>query len=189
MAVAENSNKGSNVRRLMIASTILTLTTGFSSMVYAQEEAQGASAGVQDFRLGDDQHHLGSPIEGSWIFNIDVPGQGITFNSLISFAAGGVVITSASLPGPSSPSVPGVSSPFYGSWRHAGSNRFQAVFYALVADATGVGVGTRKVSLSLQLTGRNDLVGTAVGSDCDLHGENCVLTAEFHNTGKRILPE
>jgi hypothetical protein len=44
----------------------------------------------------------------------------------------------------------------------------------------------RKVSLTLQLTGPNDLVGTAVGSNCDLQGENCVQAAEFRNTGKRI---
>ena len=123
-----------------------------------------------------------SPIEGSWIFNIDVLGQGTTFHSLISFSAGGVVITSASLPGPA-------NTPFYGSWRQTGTNRFHAVFYAFLPDASGVGVALNKVSLNMQLTSRNALTGTAVGANCDLQAENCVQTAEFQNTGKRILPE
>jgi hypothetical protein len=66
---------------------------------------------------------------------------------------------------------------------------FYAVFYAFVPYANGVGVATRRVSLELQLTSRNDLVGKAVASDCDLQGENCVPAVEFENTGKRIMPQ
>ena len=182
MIITENSSKGSKIRRLMIASTILILATGFSSMAQAQDEAQGSSAGRQDSRVGENRPRLGSPLEGSWIFDIDVLGQGAPFHSLISFTAGGVVITSASLPGPA-------NTPYYGSWREAGSNRFQAAFYAFLPDASGVGMALSKVSLNLQLTSRNTLTGTAVGANCDLQGENCVQTVEFQNTGKRILPE
>jgi hypothetical protein len=182
MPMVESSRKGRTVRHLLIAPVIVTLVTGLSSMAQAQDEAQGASAGMQDSRLGENRPHLGSHLEGSWIFDIDVLGQGTTFHSLISFTAGGVVITSASLPGPA-------NTPFYGSWREAGSNRFHAAFYAFLPDASGVGVALSKVSLNLQLTSRNTLTGTAVGANCDLQGENCVQTVEFQNTGKRILPE
>ena len=176
------SSRRRTVRRLMIVPIILNLVTGLSSMAQAQDGAQGASAGMQDARLGENPPRLGSPIEGSWIFDIDILGQGATFHSLISFAAGGVVITSASLPGPA-------SSPFYGSWRQTGTNRFQAAFYAFLPDTSGVGVALSKVSLSPRPTNRNVLTGTAVGANCDLQGENCVQTVEFQFTGKRILPE
>jgi hypothetical protein len=181
MAIVGNSSKRRMATRLMMAPVVLTLLTGLSSVANAQSENSPFSARIEEPRADENNPRLGSPIEGSWMFNINVPGPGITFHSLISFTAGGVVITSASLPGP--------SSPFYGSWTHVGPNSFQAVFYAFVPDATGVGVATRKVSLRLQLTSLNDLVGKAVASDCDLQGENCVPAVEFENTGKRIIPE
>ena len=151
-------------------------------MAQAQDGAQGDSTGMQASRLPESQPRLGSPIEGSWIFDLDVLGQGAKFHTLISFTAGGVVITSASLPGPA-------SSPFYGNWRQAGANRVHAAFYAFLPDATGVGAALSRVSLSLQLTNRNTLTGTAVGASCDLKGENCVQAAEFQFTGKRITAE
>lgn len=182
MAIADNSSKGHQVSRLMIASAILTLTTAFTSLADDQTEAQGSSAGMQEFRLGENDHHLGSPIEGSWIFDIDVLSQGTTFHSLISFTAGSVVITSASLPKPA-------FSPYYGSWRQTGANRFGAAFYAFLPDATGIGAALSKVSLTMELTGRDALTGTAVGASCDLQGDNCVQDVAFQFTGKRILPE
>jgi hypothetical protein len=123
-----------------------------------------------------------APIEGSWIFTIDVIAQGFTFNSLISFTAGGVVLTSASLPPPATA---------YGSWERRESNRVNAVFYAFLLDPTakGVAMTMNKVNLLLHLTGRNELAGTAVGSTCDLQGENCVNPVDFQFTGKRIVPE
>ena len=88
---------------------------------------------MQDLRLGENRPLLGSAVEGSWIFDIDIPGQGTTFYSLISFTAGNVVITSASLPKPA-------FTPFYGSWRQTGANRFGAAFYAFLPDdASGAG--------------------------------------------------
>ncbi len=77
---------------------------------------------------------LVAPIEGSWIFNIDVSldQQPVaTFNSLISFAGGGVVVTSPS------------TSPlaiFYGAWSPMKPSSFSAVFYTFAPDSTGTGV-------------------------------------------------
>ena len=106
-------------------------------------------------------------------------GQG-TFNSLISFTAGGVVITSASLPAPGT---------LYGSWKQREPNRFNAAFYGFISDSAGKGVALTKVSLQLHLTSRNELAGTAVGYTCDLQGENCVNPVDFQFTGKRIVPD
>jgi hypothetical protein len=122
-------------------------------------------------------HHRGlaSSIEGSWIFAIDIIGQG-TFNSLISFTAGGVVITSPSLPG---------FGTLYGSWKQREPNRFNAAFYGFISD----GMALTKASLQLHLTSRNELAGTAMTSTCDLQGENCINAGDLQFTGKRIVPE
>src|ERR1700752_3145511 len=109
----------SKIRGLVMAPALFAFVAGISSMAQAQDEQSGLSAPMKGAGLADTQRGLASPIEGSWVFTIDVIGQG-TFNSLISFAAGGVVVTTASLP---------PASPFYGSWKQRESNRFNAAFY------------------------------------------------------------
>src|SRR5690242_6250852 len=89
----------SKMRGLVMAPALFALVAGISPIAQAQHEQPGLSAPIEGARLTDTQRGLASPIEGSWSFTIDVIGQG-TFYSLISFTAGGVVITSSSLPGP-----------------------------------------------------------------------------------------
>jgi hypothetical protein len=170
----------SKIRGLVMAPALFALVTGISPMAQAQDEQSGLSAPMEAAQLADTQRGLASPIEGSWIFAIDIIGQG-SFNSLISFTAGGVVITSSSLPGPGT---------LYGSWKHRGPNRFNATFYGFISDAAGKGVALTKASLQLHLTSRNELAGTAVAYTCDLQGENCVIDpVDLQFTGKRIVPE
>src|SRR5450631_1024432 len=135
----------SKIRGLVMAPALFALVAGISPMAQAQDERSG---------LSDTQRGLASPIEGSWIFAIEIIGQG-TFNSLISFTAGGVVITS--------PSVLGFGT-LYGSWKHSGPNRFNAAFYGFIS----AGVALTKANLQLHLTSPNELAGTAVTSNCDL---------------------
>ena len=106
MAVCEKGK----IRGLVVAPALFALVAGISPMAQAQDDQSGLSASTEGSRLAENQRGLASPIEGSWIFTIDVIGQG-TFNSLISFAAGGVVVTTASVP---------PASPFYGSWKQRG---------------------------------------------------------------------
>jgi hypothetical protein len=167
------------IRGLVIAPAVFALMAGISPMAEAQEEQSGLSAPTKGSWLADNQRGLASPIEGSWIFTIDVPGQG-SFNSLISFTAGGVVVTTASVP---------PASPFYGIWKQREPNRFNAAFYAFISDTAGIGVALSKLSLRLHLTSRNELAGTAVGYTCDLQAENCVNPQALQFTGKRIVPE
>ena len=169
----------SKIRGLVMAPALFALVAGISPMAQAQDEQSGLSAPMEGARLADTQHGLASPIEGSWIFAIDIIGQG-TFNSLISFTAGGVVITS--------PSVPGFGT-LYGSWKQREPNCFKAAFYGFIPDAAGKGVALTKESLQLHLTSRNELAGTGVGYTCDLQGENCVRAGDTQFTGKRIVPE
>jgi hypothetical protein len=164
----------SKIRGLVMTPALFALVAGISPMAQAQDEQSGLSAPTEGSRLAENQRGLASPIEGSWIFTIN---QG-AFKSLISFAAGGVVVTSASLP----------SLPFYGSWKQSEPNRFNATFYNFTPDAAGIGVAMSKVNLRLHLTSRNELAGTAVGSSmCDLQGENCVNPQDIQFTGKRIV--
>jgi hypothetical protein len=170
----------SKIRGLVMAPAVFVLIAGISPMAEAQDEKSGLSAPMEGAQLADTQRGLASPIEGSWVFTIDVIGQG-TFNSLISFAAGGVVVTTASVP---------PASPFYGSWKQKESNRFNAAFYAFISDSAGRGVALSKISLRLHLTSRNELAGTAMGYTCDLQAENCINPVDLLQfTGKRLAPE
>jgi hypothetical protein len=129
-------------------------------------------------------NNLGNPasIEGSWIFKIDVSlaQQPVgTFNSLISFAAGGIVVTT--------PSVPPLSIS-YGGWKQTTADSFNTVLYNFAPDSNGNGVVLLRLNLRLHLTGRNDLAGTGGRSTCDLRGENCVDDpVVFQFTGKRVV--
>ena len=88
----------SKIRGLVMAPALFALVAGISPMAQAQDEQSGLSAPTEGSRLAENHRGLASPIEGSWIFTIDVIGQSGTFNSLISFTAGGVVVTTASVP-------------------------------------------------------------------------------------------
>jgi hypothetical protein len=159
---------------------LFTVIAGISSIAHAQDERSGSSVDIDDGNLHQDQHRFLSLVEGSWIFNIEDVNQRTTFHSFVSLAAGGVVVTSASLPTPS---------PFYGTWRQTGPNSFKVIFYTFVPDATGKLAATINVSLTLELTSRNTSTGTGVGHNCDLEGENCTPGDDFQFTGKRILAE
>jgi hypothetical protein len=169
----------SKIRGLVMAPALFALVAGISPMAQAQDEQSGLSASTEGSPVADNRHGLASPIEGSWLFAIDIIGQGITFNSLISFTAGGVVVTSPSLPPPQT---------LYGSWKQSEPNRFNATFYGFILDPAGT-VAMNKANLLLHLTGRNELAGTAVGYTCDLQAENCVKQGDIQFTGKRIVPE
>jgi hypothetical protein len=166
--------------RSLLASAILVLFVSASATARAQDDGQSPSSPLVN-GTGTNHAVLVSPLVGTWIFSIGLLGAGVSFNSLISFTPGGVLLTSGSIPGPSSPS--------YGSWRRTGRDDFTGVFYAFYQDATGKPTGTGKVTLRFHMTSRDELAGTAVGLMCDLQGENCVQDVEFQYTGKRILPE
>ncbi len=159
-----------NVFQLVFAASLLALVLSAAFVpANAQSSPYASNAGSS------------ASIEGSWIFNIDVSldQQPVaTFNSLISFAGGGVVVTT--------PSVPPLAI-YYGAWSPMKSNSFSSVFYNFAPDSTRTGVVLGKLSLRLHLTGLNTLAGTGVSSTCNLQGENCVADPiVFQFTGKRI---
>ena len=158
-----------NVFQLVFAASLLALVLS----------AAIVPASAQSSAYADNFGNSAS-IEGSWIFNIEVllAQQTIaTFNSLISFGGGGIVVTT--------PSAPPMST-FYGAWKCNKSDSCNAVFYSFASDSTG-NVALQRLSLRLHLTGRNSLAGTGEGSSCNLQGENCVdQPGGFRFTGKRI---
>ena len=74
---------------------MLTLMAGISSIALAQEERSESLATTDGVNLGADPHRISSPIVGTWVFDIYELSSGIKFHSLISFTAGGVLITNA----------------------------------------------------------------------------------------------
>lgn len=89
-----------------------------------------APANAQSSAYADNFGNSAS-IEGSWIFNIDVllaQPTIATFNSLISFGGGGIVVTT--------PSAPPMGT-FYGAWKCKKSDSCNAVFYSFASDSTG----------------------------------------------------
>lgn len=158
-----------NVFQLVFAASLLALALS----------AAIVPANAQSSTYADNFNNSAS-IEGSWIFNIDVlvAEQPVaTFNSLISFGGGGIVVTT--------PSAPPMAT-FYGAWKCKKSDSCTSVFYAFATDSTG-NVALQRLSLRLHLTGRNSLAGTGEGSSCNLQGENCVdQPGGFRFTGKRI---
>ena len=154
-----------NVFQLVFAASLLALVLSAAIVpANAQSSTYASSAGNS------------SSIEGSWIFNIDVllDQQTVaTFNSLISFGGGGIIVTT--------PSAPPMAT-FYGAWKCKKSGSCEAVF-----DAFGANSSLQKLSLRLHLTGPNQLAGTGGAASCDLQGENCVdQPGGFQFTGKRI---
>jgi hypothetical protein len=158
-----------NVFHLVFAASLLALVL-LAAIVPANAQSSASA----------DNAGNSASIEGSWIFNIDVllAQQPIaTFNSLISFGGGGIVVTT--------PSAPPMGT-FYGAWKCKKSDGCSAVFYAFASDSTG-NVALQRLSLRLHLTGPNSLAGTGEGSSCNLQGENCVdQPGGFRFTGKRI---
>jgi len=155
-----------NVFQLVFAASLLALVLSAAILpANAQSSTNAGNAGNS------------ASIEGSWIFNIDLSlnQQPIaTFNSLISFGGGGIVVTT--------PSAPPMAT-FYGAWKCKKSDSCEAVF-----DAFGANSSLQRLSLRLHLTGLNTLAGTGKGASCDLQGENCVdQPGGFQFTGKRIF--
>ena len=157
--------KNRNVFQLVFAASLLALV--LSAVIVPANAQSNAYA---------DNFGNSASIEGSWIFKIDVllDQQPVaTFNSLISFGGGGIVVTT--------PSAPPMAT-FYGAWKCKKSGSCEAVF-----DAFGANSSLQRLSLRLHLTGPNNLAGTGEAASCDLQGENCVdQPGGFQFTGKRI---
>jgi hypothetical protein len=124
-----------------------------------------------------------SPIEGSWIFTVDLP-QGITFTAFASFAAGGVFLATGATDRLVSISL------LCGSWDQIGPHRFSSSSYYFVFDAAGNPLATQRANIVYQLKKGHELVGIGHTDRCDLDGQNCSsLPGDFQISARRIVAE
>ena len=152
--------------------SISRMLTAAGSMMVVCVLALGASAAAQE------------PIQGSWIFTLTPPsGGGDPFSAVASFAAGGVFLAT----GQNDRGVAPVSE-LHGIWKRIAENRYGSTTYFFAFDPTGHAVGMLQTNQVFQLTKRNELIGAANLSMCDLHGENCTpLPGVSTVTGKRMI--
>jgi hypothetical protein len=128
---------------------------------------------------------LSAPIEGSWIFTLtSIQDPTSSFTAVASFTAGGVFLATGS-----NDRINPVS-PLYGSWTRIGPNRFGTTTNFFAFDPTGTAVAMFRTDQIFELENRDQLVGAATLSSCDLQGENCnpIEGADAHIIGKRIVP-
>jgi hypothetical protein len=131
-----------------------------------------------------------SPL-GSWLFTITPPlGGPPAFNTLASFARGGVFVGSTQLDHREPEAVVSSAGPQQGAWRRTGDNEFSSTQLAFLYDQDGNPVGIEKVRFTFSLTDSNDLTGQGQLLQCDLNGDNCVsLPGCAAIQGKRIAVE
>lgn len=124
------------------------------------------------------------PIEGSWLLIVTPPpGAGSPFSAMSSFAAGGVFLGT----GEGDRGVHPVSE-VQGSWERITGNRYGSIAYLYAFDSTGHAVGMLQNHQVFLLTGKNELIGYAIVSACDIHGENCTALPGLGTlTGKRMI--
>lgn len=138
--------------------------------------------------LPEDHARLTSPIEGSWIFTVDLVNQGTTFTAVASFTAGGVFLATGSN------DRVNPASPLYGSWQRIRRHRFSSTTYFFAfdpANPNGAAVAMLKTNQVFQLKNQDELVGMGDLSSCDLQGQNCVNipAGSTQTRGRRIVPE
>jgi hypothetical protein len=177
MLVIQNltTMKRKAVNLLGAVSVLAMMLPVTSSPALAQSESAESNRG------------LASPIEGSWILAIDRINQGITFTALMSFTGGGVALATGSMDRLPPPPI----SPLYGSWKRTGPDCVNSTMYFFAFDPLGNAVAMIKTNIVFHLKSRNELVGSGVGFNCDLQGENCVSvpSVSIQLKGKRIVPE
>ena len=141
---------------------------------------------------GDSQGGQAAPIEGTWIFTVQV-APGVAFAALQSFAAGGVTVatgTSDRMP-PFAPAPTAPISPLYGTWSRGDGNTYVTTICFFIFDSAGNAVHMFKTNETFRLTGDNNLVGAGVGFFCLPDGSGC--TSDGHPpitiTGKRLIAQ
>lgn len=152
--------------------TILALAVPcLTSTAMAQTDLQENAGGIA------------SPIDGSWILNVEAGP--VSFTAMASFSAGGVFSGTGSLD-----RVNPIST-LMGSWRRTSPNRFDSTAYFFAFDPAGDAVAMLKTNQVFRLKGRNELEGESLVYSCNLEGENCVIASPAPSKirGRRMVIE
>jgi hypothetical protein len=108
-------------------------------------------------------------IEGAWKGKATVTGFG-SFGTLLSFAAGGSLVHSASLDLQNVNPNNNLSTPSYGAWKRTGPGRYAAKFAFFTFDAQTNPSGSGEVKEQLRVHG-DDLTGTLTVTIFDSAGK------------------
>lgn len=115
-----------------------------------------AGVGAAQAATGND-----NDIVGSWFGTVTATNPPLgTFNELISFLGGGVVIESRRYSVPGTPFGTLLETTGHGAWTRTGGHTFEAFFrFFLQSQDTGAPIGTDNIHLALTLAG-GTLTGT-----------------------------
>lgn len=105
---------------------------------------------------------------GAWKGTATVTGFG-SFGTLLSFAAGGVLVHSTALDLQNSANNPNLATPSYGAWKRKGDGTYSVKFDFFTFDAQTNPSGSGEVKEQLTVHG-NDLTGTVSVTLFDLGG-------------------
>ncbi len=184
MEMVKSCTNRHTARRLIVASAMLALVTGLSSVARAQNESSWSHS--EDARVGENHAPLVAPIEGTWILTVDRVSQGFSFSALQSFTAGGVTVATGTVDRTPPPPI----SPLYGAWRRTGPDDYSVVIAFFVFDSAGKAVAMIKTPEKIEMVDRDNLAGSGTALACDIHGDNCVdVNSPITFTGKRLIAE
>src|SRR5262245_27068628 len=115
----------------------------------AASAAAAAGSGVSVSAVGGHDNDL----VGSWFGTVTATNPPLgSFNDLISFLDGGVVIESRRYSVPGTPFGTLLETTGHGAWKRTGGHTFEAFFrFFLQAQDTGAPIGTDNIRLSLTL--------------------------------------
>jgi hypothetical protein len=127
-------------------------------------------------------------IVGAWRGDVTVPGLGVSFATLVSFAVGGSLVTSGAIDLQNTQAAQNLSTPAYGAWRGTGSNKYAVTFEFFTFDLQTNPSGRGVVKARLSVDG-DKLAGPFSLSFFDLHDK--VILKDAHGTleAKRIRAE
>jgi hypothetical protein len=125
-------------------------------------------------------------IVGAWKGTATLTGIP-SFGTLLSFAAGGSLVHSASPDLQNTAAAPNLSSPSYGAWKRTGSEEYAVKFFFFTFDSQTNPSGSGEVTEKLTVDG-DDLHGKVFVTLFDTNG-NAFFTVDGKITAKRIEAE
>ena len=122
-------------------------------------------------------------IVGAWKGTATLTGIP-SFGTLLSFAAGGSLVHSASPDLQNTTAAPNLSTPSYGAWKRTGSGKYAVRFFFFTFDAQTNPSGSGEVKEQLTVDG-DELNGTVEVTIFDANG-HVVFTDDGKITAQRI---
>jgi hypothetical protein len=139
--------------------------------------AAGVAATATSARANDDRDD--DDLVGSWFGTVTATNPPLgSFNDLISFHTGGVVIESRRYLVPGTPFGNLLETTGHGAWERTGRNTFKAFFRFLLQSGTdGAPIGTDNIRLALRLDRHADTLSGTFESQIKNLADTVIFTA------------